>query len=377
LGIGKRIPKALAVRGAALSAMLLLAACGGAAAPANRAPAKTTAAKAAPAAQQPAAGTSGGPSGPAQGSSGKLRKVTLGLTSYNSLHLWVIVAKDEGLMKPYGIDFVPETFQSVAEIVPGVLSGSLDFGLATVEGAFAAQNKDRTLRIVGAEVAKNPYTLVTSPKITSPEQLKGGTIAVDAIGVSADYVTALGLLHHYGLKPNVDYHFINGGAPATRVAAMVNGEVQGTLDFPPATQVLERKGMKPLIEAGTLPQFQNIVLASLLSDTKWYRTHRSLAVDFVKGYLASVRWLYDPANKSRVIADIAKTEKASAADAAATYRYFVQQLQAQSKTGLVTTQALENEIGNDRAAGIKNLPAAGDLSWRFDDSLVKAAQGGA
>lgn len=303
-----------------------------------------------------------------------LQKVSLGLTSYNSLHLWVIVAKDEGLMKPYGVTFQPETFQNVADIVPGIISGSLDFGLATPEGTFAAQDKGGTVKIVALENVKNPYQMVTSSTVTSVSGLKGKTIAVDSIGVSADYVTGLTLLKHAGLS-TTQYHFINGGAPATRVAGMLSGTINATFDFPPNTQQLTSKGMKVLLNAATESYFQTVAISAVLGDPKWYDAHKTLAIDFMKGYVASLKWLYTPANKSKAVADIAKTMSVSTTLATATYTYFVTKLKGEAQTPIVKLSNLQKQINNDTGAGVKTLPqpTSATLGKRYDNSLIKPA----
>lgn len=326
------------------------------------------------------AGCSSGTAASANSGSGSapktLQPVSIGLTSYNSLHLWVIFAKDEGLMKPYGISFQPEVFQSVADIVPGVISGSLDFGISTSEGAFAAQNKGGDVKIVALENVDNPYQIVTPASVKSVSGLKGGTIAVDSIGVSADYVTALTLLQRAGLQTS-QYHFIDGGAPASRVAGLVSGTVQATLNFPPGTQQLTSKGMKVLLNAANEPYFQGIAISGLLADPAWYQANRTLAVDFMKGYIASVKWMYNPANKAKAISDIASTMSVSQQFATDTYSFFVNQLKAETPNPAINLANLEKEIQNDQGAGVAGLPAptAAGLKGRYDNSLVDAAHG--
>ncbi|MBO0889936.1 MAG: ABC transporter substrate-binding protein [Acidothermales bacterium] len=317
-------------------------------------------------------GSSGG-----GGSSGP-QKIALGVTSFNSLHLPLLMARDENLMKPYGIDLQINTFQNTGQIIPALLSGSLQVGTATPEQLFAAQNKQPNLKMIASEDGTNPYSLIVNPKkgISSIQDMRGKTIGVTGTGASADYFTAKLMLKDHGLEENRDYHFINAGPPPQRAAALVKGQVDAVMSFPPDAQVMLSKGMKSIAQASSLPNLHKVIIATYMANKPWYTKNHDLAVKFMRGYLASVKWLYDPKNKAKAVANIAKDMKVSNADATTTYDTFVTKLQAYPKDGLIDPAALTTTAKNAQATGVKGAPALNSLSSRYDNSLAKAAAKG-
>lgn len=320
----------------------------------------------------------GGSSGDSSGRSGGMQKVAIGVTSLNSLHLWLIMARDEKLMEPSGIKLDVVTFQNTGQIIPAIISGSVNFGMATPEQLFGAQDKQPSLKMVAAEITNNPYQLIVNPKkgIKSLRDLRGKTIGVTGTGASADYFTAKLLLKGHGLEENRDYHFINAGPPPERAAALVKGQVDAVMSFPPDAQVMLSKGMKSIAQASSLPNLHKIIMGSLISDQKWYGENRDLAVKFIRGYLASVKWLYDPKNKDKAVADIAKQMKVSTEDATTTYDTFIKQLEASPLDGRIDPSFLTTTARNARSEGLKAAPSPGSLSARYDNSLVEAAAKG-
>lgn len=317
-----------------------------------------------------ACGGSGGSGG--NGSSGT-QHIALGVTSFNSLHLPLIMARDENLMKPYGIQLDINTFQNTGQIIPALLSGSLQIGTATPEQLFAAQNKQPSLKMIASEDGTNPYSLIVDPKIKSIQDMRGKTLGVTGTGASADYFTAKLMLLAQGFTENRDYHFINAGPPPQRAAALVNGQVDAVMSFPPDSQKMLDKGMKSIAQASSLPNLHKVIIATYIANKPWYTKNHALAVKFMRGYLASVRWLYDPANKSKAIGHIAKDMKVSTKYATITYDTFVTKLKAYPKNGLIDPTALTTTAKNAHATGVKGAPDLDTLSSRYDNSLAKAA----
>jgi ABC-type nitrate/sulfonate/bicarbonate transport system substrate-binding protein len=316
--------------------------------------------------------SSGTDSGGSTSSSSSLQTVSVGTTSLNALHLWMIVAIDQKVMQQYGIDFKFVGFSTTGDAVAALTSGSLDFAASTPESIFPAQAKAPNLQMVAAEGINSPYDVIANKKISSLSQLSGQTIGVTDAGQSSDWVTSSIIMAAKGIK-NVKY--FNAGAASVRVSAMAAGEVQAVLDNPPDTYTLTAAGNHIIGEAANFPQLQNYNISTLISDKDWYSKNRTLAVKFMKGYQASIKYLYNPANKATVISDMATTMKISQSYATQTYNRIVVQLKVQSPTGLQTLAQLTKNITNDTAAGLTGLPSVSSLPSRFDTSLIKAATG--
>lgn len=318
-----------------------------------------------------ACGGSGG-----DGGDEELQPLSVGLTTFNSLHLPILMARDEKLMEPYGIDLELNTFQNTGQIIPALLSGSLDIGTATPEQMFAAQDEEPGLKMIISETATNPYSLIVSPKIKKIDDLKGKTIGVTGVGASADYFTAVLMLKANGLEQKRDYTFINAGPPAQRATALVEGQVDAVMSFDPDAQKLVDKGMKSIADASDQPNLHDVLMGSIIADEEWYDENREVAVDFMRGYIASVKWLYDPKNKDTAVADIAAEMNVSEKAAAATYDQFVTTLKASPLDGRIDHAFIERTVENIKKEGLNNAPPPGELKSKYDNSLVDAAAKG-
>ena len=78
------------------------------------------------------------------------------------------------------------------------------------------------------------------------------------------------------------------------------------------------------VDLGRVPQYlprwaQN----NLLVDTRWAASHRAAVVAFLRSYIRATRYFYDPANRSDVIAILAKRTRTTTQIAAATYELYV------------------------------------------------------
>ncbi|MQA80562.1 MAG: PhnD/SsuA/transferrin family substrate-binding protein [Streptosporangiales bacterium] len=316
-----------------------------------------------------------GPGGGDAGEGGR-HKVPVGVTSLNSLHLWLIVARDEKLMEPYGVDLDIVTFQNTGQITPALLSGSVNFGMAAPEQVFSAQEEEPGLKMVAAEITNNPYSMIVSPEIKSLKDIKGKTIGVTGMGASADYFTAKLLLQAHGLEEKRDYNFTNAGPPPQRATALLENQIDAVMSFEPDAQKLVDKGMKSIAAASDQPNLHDVLMGSIIANKEWYDENREVAVDFMRGYLASVKWLYDPKNKDKAVADIAAEMNVSEKAAAATYDQFVTTLKASPLDGRIDHAFLERTVENIKKEGLKNAPPPGELKSKYDNSLVDAAAKG-
>lgn len=307
----------------------------------------------------------------------KLQKVSLGVTGLNAFHLWVIAARDEKLMEPAGIDLDLVTFSGFTQVMPALVSGSLQFALAPAEQAMAAHLQEPDLKMVIGSLVGSPFSLIGGPDIHSLKDLKGKTISVNAVGATADYNTAKAMLTDAGLKEGVDYNFITGGATSQRVAAMNAGVVDAVLLNEPDVSTFLESGKGNVLAKGTdLPRFSNSLAIAVVSNQSWYSENEELAAKFARGYQDTMKWMFDPANKEKAVADFARQFKVSNELAEKTYDTFINGVIADiDQSGAIDqaniTQTLENALEN----GIKSVSGIEpkSLSEFYDNSLVEAA----
>jgi NitT/TauT family transport system substrate-binding protein len=141
--------------------------------------------------------------------------------------------------------------------------------------------------VVGGIVSLD-YWLMTQPEIKTPEQLKGGTIAVARFGGAADFVARYALAR-LGLSPGKDVTIIQTGSTPERLAAMEARRVTGSTLVPPATFIAQRKGFHLLADVAALGlayQHQGGV-----TTRKFLRENPAIVRNFVKSYIEAVHRL--------------------------------------------------------------------------------------
>jgi NitT/TauT family transport system substrate-binding protein len=107
----------------------------------------------------------------------------------NITHAPALIGVDQGLFAAElgSTKLTPQTFNAGPDEVSALLGGSLDAGFigsSPAINAFAKSNGQAVRLIAGSTSAG--AQLVTSPEITSPEQLKGKTIATPQLGNTQD-----------------------------------------------------------------------------------------------------------------------------------------------------------------------------------------------
>ena len=153
--------------------------------------------------------------------------------------------------------------------------------------------------LIGANITTSPYSLLGAEGVESVEDLRGATIGVTSEGSSADYFTSLLMLRNHDMEHGTDFDYVNAGPPSERASAMATGELQAVMNFEPDALRLIEGGAKVLDRAADYENLKGVEVNSLAATTTWYEANRDLAENFVRGYLASLEWLYDEANRDR------------------------------------------------------------------------------
>lgn len=298
---------------------LLLAACGGAAAPASSpaasiaAPSKPAAASASAPAQpaatasaKPVAAVSGSAAAkPAASASGnaqakQLGKFKIGASAINSSLLPIELGVDHGLYATYGInaEFNPTGLgnTTVAAMESGEIAAAF-VNPSNVAEAVAAGSAVRSVMSIGMRPS---YLIVVTPEITKPEDLKGKSFAIANPGGQASVVAEIFLSQH-GLKNGTNVTLLNLGTEPNRVQAVQSGQVAGTLINP---TFKDRIGnLKVLLDLRE--QDMGVAGASLaVAGPILKQTEVTQAL--VKGTWKGIELVVDRSQKDKVIAGLKK-----------------------------------------------------------------------
>lgn len=156
--------------------------------------------------------------------------------------------------------------------------------------------------------------LVTAPDVRRYADLRGRTLAVDALK-TGNALVLIGMLEHAGLSRD-EYRLERAGGVKQRFDAMQRGEYAGALFNSPFEGLLRGLGFNMLDSAASLlPHFQGHVVAVR---NGWADANRPVVAGFLRAIVAALAWLYDPANREQAFAIHDRNLSGSRAGAAQT-----------------------------------------------------------
>lgn len=218
----------------------------------------------------------------------QMTKVAIGYSGISADQLVIWVAKDTGIFAKNSLDAQPIYFTGGTTSVTAMVSGDTPLIQASGPGIVSAGLAGSDPVYVVGGIVSLDYWLMTQPEIKTPEQLKGGTVAVARFGGAADFVARYALAR-LGLSPGKDVTIIQTGSTPERLAAMEARRVSGSTLVPPATFIAQRKGFHLLADVAALGlayQHQGGV-----TTRKFLRENPALVRNFVKSYIEAVHRL--------------------------------------------------------------------------------------
>lgn len=140
--------------------------------------------------------------------------------------------------------------------------------------------------------------LVTHPDIKTIGDLKGKSLAVDA--ATTGYAFVLKKILQQGGLAESDYTLERVGGTAQRAQALMEGKTAGTILTSPLEIAPEARGYRRLANAVDVIGPYQAVLGVARRD--WARRNEKALVGFIRGYVAALDWLTDPANRAEALA---------------------------------------------------------------------------
>jgi NitT/TauT family transport system substrate-binding protein len=293
-------------------AAVMLASCGGRAAPAgSAAPASPSTAAASAAAKPASAGVSAKPA--ASGSaaappvaSGQATQMTVAYVGVSGGDLPLWTADDGGIFKKNGLDVnVTISTSSSAAMIAGLVANQLQVVWTDGTNAVSADANGADIVIVAMIHPEYGYLLMAPADIKAPADLKGKKIAVSNL-TGTDAVATKEALPKLGLSLN-DVTLVPVASNANRASALESGAAQATMLDPPGTLQLEAKGFHAIADTTTmnLPSTN----ASLNVSRAYIAAHRDAVQKFVDSIVEGIA--REKKDRAGGIATLKKYEKSN------------------------------------------------------------------
>src|SRR5207237_1090279 len=150
------------------------------------------------------------------------------------------LALETGIFKQNGLDVTLDNIASSTGI-PALLSDQVQIAHLGGSESLSAAAEGGDLVIIAITGPVYPFVFMAPAAITSVDQIRGMKIGVSNIGSSSDIATRV-MLKKIGLDPEKDVNIVAVGSLQNRMAALLNGAIDGGVAQPPDQLALEDKG---------------------------------------------------------------------------------------------------------------------------------------
>lgn len=231
------------------------------------------------------------------------------------------VAQDKGYFAREGLTVnvhpTPNSGFQMANLIAGkfhIAGTAVDNLIAYQEGQGTAK-VDRVPDLVaflgGSSIE---LALMALPSIKSIAELRGREFALDSLSTGFAFVLRR-MLEKNGLGPN-DYRFVAVGGTRERLEALKSGKQAAALLSEPLTTQAKSLGFSFLGEAvESVGRYQSGVQ---IADRAWARANEKAVIGYIRGFIAGVEWIYNPANReeaAKILAGRMKIPEAAARSA--------------------------------------------------------------
>jgi NitT/TauT family transport system substrate-binding protein len=219
----------------------------------------------------------------------QLIKIHVGYSAISGDALPAWVAKDAGIFEKNGLDVQLVFFTGGTTAVMALISADTPIaqlaGPAVINSVMAGSDA----ALIAGGVTSLNYYLMSRREIKTPEQLKGGSVAISRFGSSSDFIARYAL-SKIGLTPGKDVTIVQIGSTTARVDAALTGRVQATVVQPPASIIAQKRGMNILAD---LPKLGLVYQHTAAATTRRYiREHPEIVRRYVKSQVDAVHRIY-------------------------------------------------------------------------------------
>ncbi|HEX4333589.1 MAG TPA: ABC transporter substrate-binding protein [Usitatibacter sp.] len=217
--------------------------------------------------------------------------------------LWV--ATEKGEFAREGLEVKLTLTPGSVLQMEGLAAGKFDVGMTTIDNVVAYDEGQGEARLeapadffafMGGQIGA--VRLDAQPDIHSIAELKGRSLAVDAVSTGYAFVLRK-LLQHGGLREG-DYTLEEVGSTGKRAVVLMEGKTAATILTSPLEILPESRGFNRLVNASdVVGPYQALVGVARRS---WARENADALVGFIRAYVRALAWLGDPGNRMEAVA---------------------------------------------------------------------------
>ena len=292
-----------------------------------------------------------------------LERLTIGWSAVAGSQAPFWITKEAGLFEKNGLDVVMIYLDGGSRATQAMMSGDVPIAQVGGNAPVVAKLRGADVTLIAGLLNVLAYSMVVSPEIKRPEDLRGKKLTVSRFGSNSDYATRKILLK-WGLKPDIDVAVLQipGGQP-TRLAAIQSKQVLGMVAQPPVTNMARKFNMNIIAEpedfGGAYPT------TPVASRVSYIREKRDTVQKFTRALLEGIH-VYKTQKEfsKKVIAKYVKTNDNDALEDS--YQFFSRLVPQKPYPSLDAVKEALAELGEKDAKA-----RAGRAEEFVDISLIK------
>jgi len=214
-------------------------------------------------------------------------RIRVGLSSFTPINAALWIAEEKGLFKKYGIESeVVLIGGASAGGVSSLIAGDVQFLGGGGGGLISAALGGADVIMIGSIVNKGVQRVVARSDIRRPEDLRGKKIGITRLG-AASHLVLLIMLRNWNMTPN-DVQTLQVNSSPAMMAALEKGGIDAAVLTEPTFFFADDQGYRTLADLADMDIYY---LHSMIDTTRAYlRTHRDLALRFMKGYVEGIAY---------------------------------------------------------------------------------------
>ncbi len=294
--------------------------------------------------------------------------VALPTTPPNVVHMPVLIAKELGLYKKYGVEVSTIQLEGGVYTYRATVAGSADVALAAGAFSIVGRAKGAPTKIILASAPKLEASMVVNKNIKSLEDLKGKRIGIQEPGGFAD-VLSRGVLRAAKVDPK-DVHFVS--IASEDVPALVADQVD-TAILHVEQEMVARSKVPSLHAVVRMWEIQPKNLSTVFAVTeKTVAEKRAALLAFTKANIEAVRLIYT--DEAKVLPAVVKYTEQSKEVAKETLDFMIKNCIWDANSGIGPTRInftaqLMEKVGNIPQGKVPKYEDLVDLS--FSNEAIK------
>lgn len=216
-------------------------------------------------------------------------------------NLPVFAALEHGFFAQEGLNVSIATTPSSVNQFEKFHAGEFDLAFTAFDNIVAYQEGQGAAKLNGPTdfrvimgATQVELSAIVAPTIERAEDLKGKSLALDAVGTGFAFVL-YAMLEQLGLS-TADYERVAVGATPERWQSVKEGAHAGTITIEPFTSIAKAAGFRVLRQSTeAFPVYQGGIVAARES---WAAQNPESVKAFIRGYLKGLEWTLAPENRA-------------------------------------------------------------------------------